>query len=96
MCGVAAVQVLLRYITTCTVTPGAQVVYATLHVLLLVVLGILGQCSPVYPYVELSGWYTVLAIGIHILVLPGGSACTLLWCRASVCITVCAAVRMYK
>jgi hypothetical protein len=28
---------------------------AGLHIALLVVLGILGQCAPVYPYVDLSG-----------------------------------------
>ena len=38
-----------------------------MHVALLVVLGILGQCSPVYPYVDLSGWTTLLAISIHVL-----------------------------
>ena len=36
-----------------------------MHTCLLVVLGILGQCAPVYPYVDLSGWYTLLAISIH-------------------------------
>jgi len=40
---------------------------AGMHVGLLVVLGILGQCSPVYPYVDLSGWTTLLAISIHVL-----------------------------
>ena len=37
------------------------------HITLLIVLGILGQCSPVYPYVDVSGWATVLAIAIHLL-----------------------------
>jgi len=40
---------------------------AGMHVSLLVVLGILGQCSPVYPYVDLSGWTTLLVISVHVL-----------------------------
>jgi len=37
------------------------------HIALLVILGILGQCSPVYPYVDVSGWATVVTIAIHCL-----------------------------
>jgi len=36
-----------------------------MHIALLAVLGVLGQCAPVYPYVDLSGWGTVLAIAVH-------------------------------
>lgn len=32
-----------------------QGVEAGLHIVLLLVLGVLGQCAPVYPYVDLSG-----------------------------------------
>ena len=42
----------------------------------------------------------VLDVGVlltvHLLLLPVGSAYTLLWCRASVCITVCADASMDK
>jgi len=34
---------------------------------LLVLLGVLGQCSPVYPYVECSGWSTLLVVTGHLL-----------------------------
>lgn len=44
-----------------------QSLEAGMHVSLLVILGILGQCAPVYPYVDLSGWTTLLTISVHAL-----------------------------
>jgi hypothetical protein len=38
-----------------------------LHGVLLCVLGILGQCAPVYPYVDMSGLSTLLTISVHLL-----------------------------
>nr|ATQ37468.1 apocytochrome b [Diplonema sp. ATCC 50224] len=38
-----------------------------IHVWILVMLGLLGQSNPVYPYVELSGHFTIMALGIHVL-----------------------------
>nr|QHQ98669.1 apocytochrome b [Rhynchopus humris] len=40
---------------------------ASLHVCILLVLGILGQCTPCYPYVECSALLTLQATIIHVL-----------------------------
>nr|ADP88933.1 apocytochrome b [Diplonema papillatum]APQ44781.1 apocytochrome b [Diplonema papillatum] len=37
------------------------------HSSMLLILGVLGQCSPVYPYVDVSGWVTAVAVSTHIL-----------------------------
>ena len=37
----------------------------SMHGAVLLLLGILGQCHPVYPYVECSSVATVLAVAIH-------------------------------
>jgi len=46
----ALVSVAVRYRRS-----SIQLLEAALHVALLVVLGILGQCPPIYPYVDISG-----------------------------------------
>ena len=49
-------------------------VHAALHVAILMLLGILGQCAPVYPYVDMSGVTTLVVLGIHGMLLLHGSA----------------------
>nr|ATQ37454.1 apocytochrome b [Diplonema ambulator] len=40
---------------------------AAMHISILCILGLLGQCAPIYPYVDMSGALTVMATAIHIM-----------------------------
>nr|ATQ37494.1 apocytochrome b [Rhynchopus euleeides] len=68
---VASVLVYLLLLSVCTEIHTSAGIHAvvdgTAHVVILVVLGMLGQCSPSYPYVECSGYLTTICLAVHVL-----------------------------